>query len=77
MVFVVIDESAVAREVGLKLRDTGLVIFGSLAACAAVALGDGVVSPRSLEPAFKNSAGRVGASLQGDEEDGCGGDEAF
>jgi len=37
---------------------------------------DGAVSPRALDPAFKSSAGRVGASLQGDEEDGRGRDEA-
>jgi hypothetical protein len=57
------------------LRDTTLV-FGSPAARTAMAVGDGVVSPRALDPAFKSGAGRVGASLQGDEEDGCGKDEA-
>jgi hypothetical protein len=41
-----------------------------------MAVGDGVVSPRALDPAFKSGAGRVGASLQGDDEDGCGKDEA-
>jgi hypothetical protein len=53
------------RETGLELRDTTLVIFGSPIARSAMAPGDGVVSPRALDPAFESSAGRVGASLQG------------
>jgi hypothetical protein len=70
-----IDQSA-GREAGLELRDTTLVIFGSPYARTAMALGNGVVSPRALDPAFKSTAGWAGASLQGDEEDGCGKDEA-
>ena len=70
-----IDQSA-GREAGLELADTTLVIFGSPYARTAMALGNGVVSPRALDPAFKNSAGRADASLQGDEEDGCGKEEA-
>lgn len=53
------------REVGLELRDTTLVIFGSPSARTAMALGDGAVSPRALDPAFKSTAGWAGANLQG------------
>jgi hypothetical protein len=40
-IFAVIDQSAEAREAGLELRDTTLVIFGSPAAYTAVAVGGG------------------------------------
>jgi hypothetical protein len=43
----VIDQSAEAREAGLELRDTTLVIFSSPAARTAMALGGGAVSPRA------------------------------
>jgi hypothetical protein len=72
----VIDQGAEAREAGLELRDTTLVIFGSPAARTAVALGDGGGVTASPRPGVQEQCWPAGASLQADEEDGCGKDEA-